>query len=96
MSAIRKSARGQECTVRIPDVCNFDPATTVLAHRNGGSAGMKNGDNEAAYCCSACHDVIDGRRILKWLDQNQIKLWHYDGIMRTQKILIANGLMVLK
>ncbi len=29
---VRDSARGQDCTVRIPGTCNFDPATTVLAH----------------------------------------------------------------
>lgn len=30
---LRKSARGQDCTLQIPVVCNRDPATTVLAHR---------------------------------------------------------------
>lgn len=35
-------------------------------------------------------------KIRKSADPNQIKLWHYDGIMRTQKILINLGLMVLK
>jgi Protein of unknown function (DUF1364) len=94
MSAIRKSARGQDCTVRIPGVCNFDPATTVLAHINGGG-GMKSGDNEGAYCCHDCHSVVDGRA-KSIHDPNLIKLWHFEGVMRTQKILIANGLMVIK
>ena len=29
---IRNSARGQDCALRIPGVCNFNPETTVLAH----------------------------------------------------------------
>lgn len=61
---LRKKARGQECFVRIPRVCNFDPETTVLAHiRRGGVAGIgqKPPDICGVACCSACHDVIDAR-----------------------------------
>ncbi|MBC7213069.1 MAG: DUF1364 family protein, partial [Pseudomonas sp.] len=25
---VRESARGQDCTVRIPGICNFNPETT--------------------------------------------------------------------
>ena len=30
---LRALARGRECQVRIPGICNRDPATTVLAVR---------------------------------------------------------------
>ncbi len=32
MVDLRKAARGQMCTVRIPGYCNHDPETSVLAH----------------------------------------------------------------
>ncbi len=94
MSAIRKSARGQDCQVRLPGICNFDPETTVLAHLSGGGMGMKNLDIHAAYCCSACHDVVDGRA--KHFDANYVRLAFFDGMVRTQKILIEQGLVMVK
>lgn len=30
MTDLRKAAKGKPCTIRVPGVCNFDPATTVL------------------------------------------------------------------
>lgn len=65
MTPIRKSARNQDCTLCIDGVCNRDPATTVLCHSNfladGKGMGLKAPDTAAAYGCSACHDVLDGR-----------------------------------
>ena len=62
---IRRAARGQDCTLRLA-VCNFDPETTVLCHSNfladGKGMGLKAPDTAAAFGCSACHDVLDGRR----------------------------------
>lgn len=62
---IRRAARGQDCTLRLA-VCNFDPDTTVLCHSNfladGKGVGLKAPDTAAAFGCSACHDVLDGRR----------------------------------
>lgn len=66
MTPIRRAARDQECTLRIPGVCNMDPATTVLCHSNlvsdGKGMGLKAPDSAACFGCSACHDVLDGRR----------------------------------
>lgn len=50
--------------MRLPGVCNGDSATVVLAHlRMGhtGGMGQKPPDVCGVDCCSACHDVIDGR-----------------------------------
>jgi len=44
MSKLRKSAKGQECLVRIPGICNRRTETVVLAHLNGGGMGMKASD----------------------------------------------------
>lgn len=92
MSKIRKSARGEDCTVRIPDVCNFNPETVILAHLNGGGAGMKHHDIHASYCCSSCHDAIDGRMKTEYT-HNELKQMHYEGMVRTQMILIKKGLI---
>lgn len=63
---IRNAARGQNCTLRLA-VCNFDPDTTVLCHSNfladGKGMGLEAPDTAAAFGCSACHDVLDGRRL---------------------------------
>lgn len=65
MTPIRKAARGQDCTLRIPGACNWNPETTVLCHSNeladGKGMGLKAPDTAAAFGCSACHDVLDGR-----------------------------------
>lgn len=61
---LRDSARDRCCTLRLAGVCNHQPETTVLAHLPCGmkGMGMKSPDNMAVFACSACHDVIDGRR----------------------------------
>ena len=92
MSKIRKSARGEECQVRIPGVCNHNPETTIFAHKGGGGIGMKSNDIHGAYCCSACHDLIDGRIKADALGF-QTQLDFYEGIFRTQLILIEKGLI---
>jgi len=92
MSKIRKSARGQQCQVRVPFVCNQDDSTTILAHLGGGGMGMKRLDIHAAYCCSACHDAIDRRVHSQWT-ADELKRWHYEGVFRTQKLLIDAGLI---
>jgi len=92
MSKITKSAKGEECQTRIPGVCNFDPKTTVFAHLNGGGMGMKHSDLHGAYCCSACHDAVDGR-IQTAHCWHELKLMHLEGMVRTQKILLAKGLV---
>lgn len=58
--AIRRAAEGQDCTLRIVGVCNYDPATTVLCHLGSGTA-KRNDDLSAAFGCSSCHDALDRR-----------------------------------
>lgn len=61
---IRQSARDEECTLRLPG-CNLRTDTTVLCHSNrladGKGMGLKASDLNAAYGCSSCHDILDGR-----------------------------------
>lgn len=63
MSKLRKSAQGQQCTLRLTG-CNYNPETVVLAHiRNNQFCGvaLKPPDYMACFACSSCHDKIDGR-----------------------------------
>jgi hypothetical protein len=91
MTDLRKEARGRECMVRIPGVCNGDPATTVLAHLNGGGMGMKRPDTSGAWVCSACHDAVDGRTVHDPYSWEELSEMHLQGVIRTQEQLIREG-----
>lgn len=89
---IRNSARGQECQVRMPGVCNRNNETVILAHVGKGSGmGQKCDDIHATYACSACHDVIDGR--VRIGDPRINRLYAYDAMIRTQKLLLEQELI---
>jgi Protein of unknown function (DUF1364) len=66
--ALRKSAQGETCTLRLPE-CLGGTETTILAHlRFFGWAGIaqKPADFLAVYACQHCHDVIDRRAGGQW------------------------------
>jgi len=98
MSKIRQSARMEECTLRFPGVCNFNPETTVLCHsplyEDGKSMGKKAPDDKAAYGCSSCHDVLDGRakRPEGMTYELMISLFK-DAMAQTNRILKRKGLL---
>ena len=56
-------ARGRECLLRIPGVCNYNPETTVACHSNqskhGKGAGLKASDQFSVWGCSDCHRALD-------------------------------------
>lgn len=88
MSKITQSARGQQCQVRMPGICNGNPETVVFAHyRLTGSCrtGIKPSDLLGAYACSACHDEADRRTRI--LDAEAAHLYHAEGVLRTQLLL---------
>ena len=89
-----KSARGQECQIRIPSICNRNSETVVFAHIGGGGMGMKRNSLAGSYACSSCHDAVDGRT------PTEFKIWslqrmHLEGMLRTQEIMIKDGVLVL-
>ena len=96
MSKITQSAKGEDCTVRIAGICNHNPETVVLAHlsgiRYGHGTGQKVNDMHGAYCCSSCHDVLDGRVGYNY-KRDHLKLWHLEGIIETQIKLLNKGLI---
>lgn len=90
---LRATADGQECTVRMPGICNHNPETTVLTHLPCGQKGMgmKGFDTVAVYACCACHDVIDGRAAgeIDWQDVLR-------AIAETHEALIRAGILTVK
>lgn len=96
MSKIRESAKGRECEVRLEEICNGNPETTVLAHCNGGGMGKKRLDIHAAYCCSACHSEVDRLPNINHLTKfdDAIKLLKFwEGVFRSQEIMLKEGLI---
>lgn len=98
MSAITRSAKGEDCQIRIPGVCNFDPATTVWCHGNGSAAGKGIGgrshDLLGAYGCSSCHAVYDRLVPLpEGLTRVEVKLYFLEGHWRSLLMLIKKGLV---
>ena len=88
---LRKEARGRECQVREPGICNGDNSTTVLAHLNGAGMGMKHHDLFGAWACSNCHDLLDGRNHAKIYSRQHRELIHLQAMLRTQKALLSEG-----
>ena len=89
---LRKLAKGRDCQVRLPGICNGNPETVVLAHfRMAGLAGvgMKPADLFGAWACSACHDEIDRRT--RHMSADDARRCHLDGVIRTQAALLSEG-----
>jgi ferredoxin len=87
---LRALARGRDCQIRLPSVCNFDPSTTVLAHyRLVGISGMglKSPDVCASWACSACHAYVDTHK-----DDATARAF-LEGVLRTQARLIKEGVL---
>ena len=65
MSRITKSARDEDCTVRLPGVCKFQAEYTIWSHGRWGAAGrgksIKASDLCGAYASTACDAVYDGQ-----------------------------------
>lgn len=98
LTPIRKAARGEDCTIVLAGVCNRDPDTTVLCHSNsvadGKGMGLKAPDTAAAFGCSACHDVMDGRAPRpEGMTKEDVDGAFNIGVERTHIRLRAKGLM---
>lgn len=93
---LRDSARDEECTLQIHPYCNGNPETVVLCHLPSGSGmGQKSPDWFAVYGCSACHDIIDGRRPADsaWLSNHEVLEMTQKALFRTWERMIEKGLI---
>jgi alcohol dehydrogenase class IV len=92
------SAKHQECTLRLPGICNHDCETTVAAHLPGHIRGMamKENDLHTVHACCACHDVIDGRHLSHGLSETIILDAMIRALSETQARYIQAGLLIVK
>jgi len=92
MSKITKSAKGEECQIRLYPHCNGNPETVVFCHLGGAGMGRKSHDIHGAYGCSSCHDAVDGRINTEYTEEDTSLAFH-EAVIRTQLILIEKGLI---
>ena len=90
---IRKSARGQDCTVNIPGVCCYVPETTVYAHATvlpptGIMGGKQNDVLGGYYACHSCHDKMDGRTFDAPSKEDKL-FYEYRAVVRTWRIILG-------
>lgn len=97
MSAIRKAAKGEQCTLNIAGVCNYNPETVVFCHFPSETHGMglKSDDLSGGFGCSSCHDVIDGRLHIK-LSREDKEFYMRRSQFRTLLKLIDKGIVKCK
>jgi TPP-dependent indolepyruvate ferredoxin oxidoreductase alpha subunit len=79
---ITQSAKGENCTVRFPGVCNHNPETVVFAHVHSRFSGMgtKSSDIHGCYMCSDCHSAYDRYEVaeidvMRGMIETQLKLY---------------------
>lgn len=79
--AIRKSAKGENCTLRLIGCC-IGNESVVFAHLNSGwkGTGNKSPDIFGCYCCHKCHAKLDSGQVsaedqLRALQETQMKFY---------------------
>jgi hypothetical protein len=97
VQAIRDSARGEPCLVRILG-CPGDPAMTIWSHAPFGAAGkgmgIKSLDLAGAYCCTYCDAIVDGQRPLPaGVRRDEALLDWFMGHVRSLERLAQKGLL---
>jgi len=94
MSKLRKSAKGQNCTLQISGICNRNPETTVGAHIPSEWKGMGNKSPDfgsMVYACSSCHETLDNRSHVFW--QIDPHFYMLRALQRTLKIMADEGVV---
>jgi hypothetical protein len=91
MSKITKSARGEDCSLRLGQCSS--PETVILAHiGKSRGIGIKCGDYFAVYACSSCHDIIDGR-VNSQYTKDELNTDKLRALEETQAKLFSKGLL---
>jgi hypothetical protein len=91
---ITKSARGEDCSLRL-GMCS-SPETVILAHIGSNRGmGIKCADYFAVYACLNCHDIID-YRVKSNFSHGALECEKLRALEETQGKLIDKGLLCLK
>ena len=96
---LRKEAKGRDCQIRLDGACGNNRDTVVLCHIHkpsiSGGMGLKAEDELGAWGCNTCHDIVDGRikghHCLYYGSEHETLVAFYEGVFRTQKILLDEG-----
>ena len=91
------AAKGQQCQLQIPGVCQGGTETTVACHsplcedRNG----TKAPDFSIAFGCMACHDVLDRRKRAgaQYLTEDDQRYYFHRGLLRTLANIFDRGIL---
>lgn len=95
LTDLTKLARGEQCLIRVPQVCCGNTESVVLCHlRMIGISGygLKAPDLLAAFGCQPCHDFVDNRSHPSNTPEYRRSLL-LEGMARTQYRLIELGVV---
>jgi hypothetical protein len=101
MTPIRKSAKWESCTIRIPGVAFHDIETVVWCHSNasehGKGMGLKAKDEFGAYGCQICHAIYDGQMTRPTgVTKEQVDAAFERAMEESRAILIIKNLIEVK
>ena len=103
MTPLRKSAHAEGCTMNVAGVCNYDPATVILAHfRWLGDCGeaFKPTDLQAGYACSECNRWTDSPTPVETAEREKYEadrnFYALRAMVRTQIRMVAKGLIIVR
>lgn len=94
---MRDAAKGEDCTLNIARVCNYNPETTVLSHLPDESNGMgtKSDDISSCFACLSCHQLIDSPGDIRLTSEE--REWYMRRAQnRTMRRMLAKGIMTIK
>lgn len=97
MSKLTEAARGQNCYLRLPNICTFNPEQTVLCHiRRGNIAGrgQKPSDLCAVPMCFECHQTYD-QRSCRELSRDQLDSECLRALVQWLSYLDSKGLVTI-
>lgn len=90
-------ARGQQCMIELPYICNHNAETVVAAHSNltehGHGMGIKSHDIFIAFCCSECHREIDQGNTLT---RDEKRFYWTRGHVKTLLSMFEQGILRVK
>lgn len=96
---LRDDARDQTCTLQLFPYCTGTTDATVLCHLPSPSNGMALKQAEDWFAvdgCHGCHDILDGRRVVKDIPPAELASLVMRALHRTLSRRIDNGLIQIK
>lgn len=91
--AIRDSANGEQCLVRLPGCIGHAIWSHNRHARAGKGGGIKALDLNGAYCCTSCDAIYDGQRHPGFLTRDEVELAWYHAHAESLCKLAQKGLL---